>query len=76
MKEGVLWRRKKGKRSKEERGGEYDQEEIWDRQEGDEEKPLIKEDIERRRRGGGLWGGRETFRRSIIKASWTRALFD
>jgi hypothetical protein len=38
--------------------------------------PLIKEDIGRRR-GGGLWEGRrEVFRGSIIKASWTRVLFD
>ena len=37
---GVLWRRKRGKRSKEEREGEDDQKGIWDRQEGKERKPL------------------------------------
>ena len=33
---GVLWRRKREKRSKEEREGEHDQEGIWDHQEGNE----------------------------------------
>ena len=56
---GVLWRRKRGKRSKEEREGEDDQEGIWDRQEGKERKPLIKEDIGRRRRRRVFGEGRE-----------------
>jgi len=43
-------RRKRGKRSKEEREGDDDQEGIWDRQEEKERKPLIKEDIGRRKR--------------------------
>ncbi len=58
---GVLWRRKKEKRSKEgKRRREDDQEGICNRQE--REKTLIKEDIEKRR-GGGLWEGGEVFSR-------------
>jgi hypothetical protein len=38
---------------------------------------LIKEDIGRRKEDRGLWEGRKVFREiKIIKASWTRVLFD
>ena len=43
---------KGGKRSKEEREGEDDQEGIWHRQEGKERKNLIKEDIGRKEKKG------------------------
>ena len=62
------------KRSKEEREGEDGSKKKGDL--GGQSKgkgTLIKEDIGRRRRRGGLWEGSEGSR---IKAPWNRVLFD